>query len=128
MALMYPSDLEEAIETLNGFYEDLNADISAISEEDFLSSTHFDAGSFIRESWHLWWYEGHNSTEWPKEKPAIVKYFNELGITHADDISTIILSSTYRALAKKPIDLKGQIKRCQDFWKEDGLPNGTPEI
>ena len=42
--------------------------------------------------------------------------FHEMGITHADDMSDIILTSTYRKLNGLPLDVPTQIKRCKDYW------------
>ena len=41
-----------------------------------------------------------------------------LGLSHADDMSGVILQSFHRYLNEKPLNVEGQIKDYQDFWKE----------
>lgn len=126
----FPENLEEAIDTLKGFLvynEKQLKDISQMDEEEFLTSSHFRTGMFIRNSWNLWWFENHNYTSWPKEKPKLVDFFNKLDIYHADDMSSIILTSLYRTLSNKDIKLEKQIKEYKDFWKMQGFEDGIPK-
>lgn len=117
----YPNDLQEAIETMKDYYgDDIIKAIKNMTEKQFEASSHFGAGMFIRNSWYLWWYEGHEYDSWPDNKPAIVKFFNDLGITHADDMSGIILTSTYRDVVGKDIELNKQVQSYKDFWKQNG--------
>jgi hypothetical protein len=60
-------------------------------------------------------------------EPPIVAYFRSIGIAHADDMSSIILKSAYRKHNNLPLDLDGQVKHYQDFWKENGFPDGIPK-
>ena len=46
----------------------------------------------------------------------LVRWFNERGITHADDMSAIILTSIWRRVRGVDLDLEGQIKSYQDYW------------
>jgi hypothetical protein len=46
---------------------------------------------------------------WEKDMP-LVKWFNERGITHADDMSAIILTSIWRRVHGMDLDIEGQIK------------------
>jgi hypothetical protein len=62
-------------------------------------------GMLLRNDWSLW----------EKDTMPLVKWFNERGITHADDISAIILRSIWRARGVD-LDLEGQIKSHQDYW------------
>ncbi len=79
------------------YYDEYLPIIKAISEEQFLKSAHYAAGTFMRNSWCLFWFEGHSHSSWPTEKPALVQWFNDWGIMDADDMSSEIL----RALWKK---------------------------
>ena len=94
-----PSSIDDAIDFLIEFYKDSIGEIESMSEEEFLTSSHFGAGLYIRNTWYLWWTEGHKFAEWPKSKPKLVEYFNSIGIDHADDMSHSILLSFYRHLA-----------------------------
>ena len=68
---------------------------------------HFGTGMSIRNSWKLW-----------AGTSEISKYFRNIGISHPDDMSSIILTSLHRKLNKKPIELEKQIKFYQDYWAE----------
>jgi hypothetical protein len=76
-----------------------------LSDEDCLS-VHHGFGTWIRNTLQLW-FEG-----------PPVKWFNDRGIYHADDISSIILQSTHRRFNKRSIDLEDQIKVYRDHWKK----------
>ena len=90
-----PSNLEEAIETFIAFYENQPAlfELANAPELVFLNRLHRSAGSFIRNHWYLWWKEGHDCNSCPTTMPPLVKYFNDIGIVHAEDMSTVILSA-----------------------------------
>jgi hypothetical protein len=124
-----PTNLDEAVETFLEYFRtasDANFIIDA-SEKEFCAGAHHAAGQFIRNSWFLWWHEGHKYETWPKTKPALNKFFNDLGIVHADDMSGIIITSAYRKVHKIDIDLPGQVKRYQNFWKKQGYKDGIPK-
>ena len=72
--------------------------------EDDMNRLHHGLGTFFRNNWGLW--KGSPLSEW----------FNENGIYHPDDMSAIILTSFWRHLNGKPINLEEQIKPCQDYW------------
>lgn len=123
-----PKDLDEAAETFLEFYrtaKDMN-EIVDMSEDEFRGFAHHGAGMFMRNSWYLWWHEGHGYDSWPKTKPALVAWFNERGIYHADDISSIIITSAYRKVNNKPIDLEKQIQHYINYWKQQGFKDGNP--
>jgi hypothetical protein len=121
-----PTNLDEAIEVLIDFY---SADLPIITEMDestFKTSSHFGAGTFIRNSWFLWFQEPNTQyAEWPRTKPPIVQFFNNLGITHADDMSSIILVSTYRKIHNYPQNLEEQIKIYKNHWRKEGFKDGV---
>ena len=79
-----PATVEQAVETLIEFYSESLPEILKMSLQEFEASVHFGAGLFIRNSWHLWWYEGNTCDSRPKKKPALVKYFNGIDVVHAD--------------------------------------------
>jgi hypothetical protein len=94
-----PATLDEALEII----------LSRMPEQDRSpcekdSSPRF-LGMLLRNDWSLW----------EKDMP-LVKWFNERGITHADDMSAIILTSIWRRVRGVDLDLEGQIKSYQDYW------------
>lgn len=122
-----PNDLEDAVEILTVFFSNDIEEISKMNEEEFISSSHFGAGMFIRNSWQLWWHENHKYEQWSKEMPKLNEWFNSIGITHADDMSSIILTCFYRNIAKKDYGLKTQVKKYHKHWKEQGYADGIPK-
>jgi hypothetical protein len=98
-----PKDLNEAIE-----YFEMNWNDSTKNEfvNDSLKNSHFTIGRWIRNNW----IHGERDT-------ALVKFFNKMGIYHPDDISDIILTSLYRKLTNKPIDLDEQVAEYKSYWE-----------
>jgi hypothetical protein len=77
-----------------------------MTEDEFLGRFHHSIGQGIRNDWGLW------------SDSDLAKYFNSIGINHADDMSGIIFKSLYREMTGKERDLEGQIKHYQDYWKQ----------
>lgn len=76
-------------------------------ENDATAELHMGTGQGIRNDWGLW--EGKNS---------LYRFFKSKGISHPDDISSIILTSFHRHLNNRQIDLDGQIKYYKDYWQK----------
>ena len=77
-----------------------------IPEKEALVEAHHILGQWLRNVLQLW-YDG----------PSI-KWFNNIGIYHADDISGIILTSMHRKYNKVDLDIDGQVKVYRDYWDE----------
>jgi len=84
-------------------------------EDDACNSIHFHGGMALRNELGLW------------GKNELTKWFNSMGIFHADDMSGIIFTSLYRKLNNKDRDIDGQIKIYQDHWKKMGYKDGIPK-
>lgn len=84
-------------------------------EEEAVTACHFTGARNLRNAWGLW-----------DEESPLYKYFKGIGIAHADDMSSIIFHSLHRVLNGKDIDLTGQVKHYQDFWKKRGYKDGIP--
>ena len=96
-----PNNLEEAMSTLtDAFYK---KEIYKFAECGPVTY-HLGLGMYLRNIWGLW----HGS--------VLARWFNTLGIWHADDMSGIVLESLHRKLTNKPIDLAGQVKYYLDHW------------
>lgn len=81
-------------------------------DENQIAIFHHTWGQDIRENWSMW-----------EPETILWNSFKSMGITHADDMSKIILVSAYRTLHGNPIKLKEQINKYQDYWqKEIGKP------
>lgn len=125
LQIRQPQDLEDALNMLaDSFGIESIALMHNMSQDEFGAAIHMGTGMSVRNNWNLWWFEGHTYEEWPKEKPALVDYFTKLGINHADDISGILMTSFYRRVTGKPIDVEGQLPTYFNHWKELGYKDG----
>lgn len=82
-------------------------------EEEAVTSSHFGLGGWIRNNWSLW-----------NKGTPLYEYFKNLGLWHADDMSSVILTSYHRFLNKKDINLNEQIEHYINYWKEYQKENG----
>jgi len=98
-----PKDLSEAI---NYFDKKWDNQEKVEFIKDSLKNSYFTIGRWIRNNWI---YGGRDS--------ILVEYFKKLGIFHPDDMSGIILTSLYRTLTNKPIDLDNQVESYKSYWR-----------
>ena len=91
-----PTNTEEAVETLLAYYADNIPVVQKRTEEEFLALAHFAAGTFMRNSWCLFWNEENRHPAWPAEKPPLVQWFNDRGINDADEMSSEVLRALWR--------------------------------
>jgi hypothetical protein len=121
-------DLDTAVDHMIAATNDEAKQMILTKDEKYLvGSYHMAGGMGLRNSWCLWWHEGADAIKdghWPKEKPALIQWFNDRGIVHADDISTIIIVSCIRKVKGQPIDFDGQTKTYFDHWAEQGFKDG----
>ncbi len=71
---------------------------------DDISGGHFGVGMWMRNNWGLW------------GGGPLARHFNDLGITHADDMSGIILKSYWLHLHGCPLRLEDQVGYYQGYW------------
>lgn len=98
-----PDNLDEAVEVL---IKENAKNIPIDDENIFISNQHHSVGRYIRNSWGLW------------EDSKLKKWFNAKGIYHPDDMSSIIIITYHRKIKKKPIKLRGQIRKYRKYWAE----------
>jgi hypothetical protein len=77
-------------------------------EEDQVAIFHFTLGTDLRWYWSM-----------TEQDTPLVNSFKGLGITHPDDMSSILLTSAWRQLHKKPLKINEQVKKYQDYWKKE---------
>ncbi len=119
-----PKNLTEAIDHIvsNTSIDELDFIIEN-DENKLMGMYHHGMGTGLRNNWKLWWSP---ENSYGVSKPAIVEYFNDLGIYHADDMSGIILTSAIRKIKGRGIDLLSQVEEAIKFWKDEGFINGIP--
>lgn len=86
---------------------------AALTEAE-LCRLHHNIGRELRNDWGLW-----------KGENELCKYFHSLGVMHADDMSSIILTSFHRKLNGRPIDVEAQIEHYKNHWAALIPPNET---
>lgn len=108
-----PKDLEDCFVQLNFFWEDsTQKKIKSWSEREFTGKLHLGFGMWMRNNWQLW------------GGSRLSEYFDDLGISHPDDMTGIILVSYHRRLNGKEIRLEEQVKYYQDYWEETRIERG----
>lgn len=98
------SETFDALEVL--FLLEIGVEARKCSEEDFVTKLHHSVGRQIRNEWGLWSGES-----------ELCKRFNQVGIHHPDDMSSIILTSYHRKVHDFPPELGGQIQHYIEYWK-----------
>ena len=100
-----PRDLEDALARIDARVTDEDRALLRSGERNAIDM-HFGLGMAIRNEWHLW------------GRSRLVRWFRGVGITHPDDMSSILLDSYVRELRGEPVDLEGQIAEKQAYWAE----------
>lgn len=104
-----PKNLNDAISFLDCQWSEKDKeDFKNKPEDDAVTELHFGTGQAIRNNWGLW----------KKGKNRLELFFKLRGISHPDDISSIILTSFHRHLNNKDIELKNQVKDYKEYWKK----------
>jgi len=103
-----PSTVSESIKMfLSSLSDEERKTLCDIDEND-ISIFHHSWGQDLRNNWSLW-----------EENTPLVNSFQKIGITHADDMSGIILVSAHRQLNKKPVKLTEQVNQYQEYWMKE---------
>lgn len=114
---LVPNNLDEAIRILNETTPaDVKKEFAEMDEQRAIGRVHFFGGMKMRNEWGFW------------QENKFTKWFNSLGIYHADDMSGIVFASFHRSLNGKDIDLDGQVKFYIKYWTDLGCPNGDPRM
>jgi len=108
-----PKNLDECLQILDQMMLDKN-ELLNVTEDEFIGMSHHGLGQRLRNEWGLW-----------EKKNKLTSYFNQLGVNEADDMSGMILRSFHRKMNGKHIDVLGQVKKCQEYWK-NVQKNGDP--
>ncbi len=120
-----PQSLDEAVDFLISKNDETTLQqIRNMTEREFMSAVQHGMGTAIRNDWYLWWHGIKNVEGVPKEMPKLIAEMQSHGILHGDDISGIILTSTYRKIKGVDRDLQSQIKVYHDHWKKEGFKDG----
>lgn len=101
-----PADLDDAIGELKKMLSPALVEDMKTHLEREMVVHHMSLGMWMRNYWALW------------KGSRLGTYFNNLGITHPDDMSGIVLTSFWRHLNNRPIELEAQIVYYKAYWEE----------
>ena len=101
-----PKNLDECFVELNKMIHMDDIEIFQDTVKEDLSCYHHGFGTNLRNKWGLW-----------NEKSSLYKYFKQMGIFHADDMSGIIMTSLWRDMHGKDLRLDEQVRYYKDYWK-----------
>jgi hypothetical protein len=121
MTKMYPipNSLADCFTLLDDLFNNSQEDkdwINSSSEDDVVSGLHGGIGMRMRNEWGFW-----------TRDTELYNTLNNMGLWHADDMYNVIMTSYYRKLHGKELDLKGQIQNHINYWKEYEKINGPVE-
>ena len=107
-----PSTLAEAHALLEEqLAEEELRTIDAMKSEEEMIEYHFGAGMGMRNSWSLW-----------GDSP-LAKHLRELGFTHADDMSAVILETFWCKRHNKELRIKERAEYYKAYWAENKWPD-----
>ena len=110
-----PATLQSAVDLI---IEGLDPEeITYIKTEDSATSQHFGVGRWLRNNWDLW----------DEEMPLQVWFRTNLGLGHADDISSIILDAVWCRIRGETYDLDSQVMQYKIHWLNEGIDPKTQE-
>ena len=111
-----PVSIIQCFEVLDEVFGESQEDkawfISSI-EDEAVGNLHHSLGAWIRKEWGLW-----------EKKSDIYNVFAKMDIWHADDISSIIITSYHRRLNNKELKLSEQVQEYIQYWKNYEKSNG----
>jgi len=81
-------------------------------DENSLAILHHTLGRQIRNDLGLW------------AGSDLKSYLEGIGLTHPDDMSSVIITSFHRHLNKKALRLKDQVQFFKRYWEEVNLEGG----
>lgn len=110
-----PTTLEECYSELDNIFSgmDFHSNENESIFDDLISGKlttarlHFGLGQTLRNQWGMW------------SGSELSKYFNNIGIHHADDMYAIIMDSYISKLKGEEYDLDGAVKYYQEYWEKN---------
>jgi hypothetical protein len=106
-----PKNLEEAIGLLAEAVQNID-ERSAFLDPVGL---HMNFGMYLRNNWSLW----------DKETILVQWFVKNLGIIHADDISSTILEGVAACFRGEEFDPKKHVEFYKEYWESHGIDAAT---
>lgn len=114
-----PKNLSECFTALDNIFLGAQEDLEwfkASQEDEAVSGFHSGLGRILRNEWGLW-----------SKDSELYTVLNDMGLWHADDMYGLIMTSYYRKLHGKELNLKEQIQQFINYWKDYEKMNGPVE-
>ncbi len=108
--IVIPTNLHEAFDQLDKILNEepeYKETFKLDDEEKAIINLHHGIGRWIRNEWGLW------------SGSELKTYFEELGLHHADDMSSVILTSFHRYLNGRELHIDQQVEHYKEFWKNN---------
>ncbi len=108
-----PTDLDDAHRELQRLLTAKEIQhIKTMHSQSGMIEYHMGLGLWLRNNWGLW----HES--------RLARYFDQLGIYHADDMSGLILETFWCKLHDQPFKIEDRASESQEYWKSMEKPKG----
>lgn len=114
-----PKNINESFSVLDEIFNESKEDqewFKAAAEDEAVSSLHSGLGRWIRNTWGFW-----------TKDTDLYNTLKNMGLWHADDMYSLILTSYHRKLNGKELNLKQQIENHINYWKDYEKMNGPVE-
>lgn len=111
-----PRNINECFLVLDEIFSESKEDFEwfkSASDSDAVSGLHNGLGRWIRNTWGLW-----------SKDTELYSVLNNMGLWHADDMSSIIITSYHKKITGKKLALKEQVQYYNDYWSEYEKTNG----
>lgn len=106
-----PTSLNDCFATLKRILSSREvAELKGRSETE-VARYHHGLGRWIRNYWGLWTGQG-----------PLFGYMRELGLTHPDDMSALILTTFWRHLHGEPLRVQAEVELYQAYWRVHSPP------
>ena len=85
-------------------------------EDEAVSGLHNGLGRWIRNTWGFW-----------SKDTELHETLKNMGLWHADDMYSVVMTSYYRKIHGSELKLKEQIQQHINYWKDYEKMNGPVE-
>lgn len=107
---MVPENLEEAMTEIKNLMmkakEGMFTEFTNAPEEEAVVGLHKTLGLWIRNQWGFW------------GNSKLKQWLIQQGFTHADDMSTALLTFTHRNENGVPLKIEEEVAKYKKYWEE----------
>jgi hypothetical protein len=101
-----PENIWDALVEVDRIMGETGQQETLLHQEDDMCRYHHGFGTWMRNNWGLW------------AGSRLADEFNQLGITHPDDMTGIILTTYWRLMHGLILDVEGQVQKYLEYWKQ----------